>query len=339
MITPRVDPEDSAFGSAYFWIKELAKYLDNLYVITIQKANLDLPKNVQVFEIQAKNKFLKVLNFYKFSFRIFKKGIDIIFPHMYLEFTFLIYPIAKLYGQPIIIWYAHSHVDLKLKLINLMANRIVTSTKNACRIKSEKIRLIGQGINTDFFKPSQEKKRKTKILLTLGRISPVKNLGDLIKAMQFVKNAKLIIVGDPTNRESDKIYLNKLKKLVKNLKLDNVEFHGGVNFSETLNYYQNADLFVHGCNSGLDRASLEAMSVGLPIITCSKSHKEFLKTFPLAIFEEHNIEELATKIKKILEMQDKERINFGNEMREIILKRHNVERLVQNLLEKFKEVI
>ncbi len=338
MITPRVDKEDKAFGFVYYWILKLSEKVDKLIVLTIEKKDITLPNNVKVYSINTHNRFLEVSRFYKLSNEILKnENIDFIFPHMYTEFSLLIWPLAKIYRKPIVTWYAHSVVNLRIKLVNMLVNKIVTSTKEGCKIKTNKLVVIGQGVNTDYFKPLN-KKKKEKILLTLGRIGKVKNLDDLIKAIKAIKNAKLLIVGDPVS-EKDAIYLDELKKLVKDLELNNVEFHKGIPFSETLNYYNNAVIFLHGCNSGLDKASLEAMSCALPIITCSNSHKEILKEHQNCLFTEHHIDELAIKTKAILDMNDKARTKLGLELRQIVINNHSLDNLMNNLVSVFKDTI
>ncbi len=334
MITPRVDKEDKAFGFAYYWILKLAEKVDKLIVLTIEKKDVKLPENVKVYSLETHNKLVEIGRFYKYAIKIFREEkIDVVFPHMYTEFTILIWPAARMFRKKIVTWYAHSVVNFRIKLVNSLVDRIVSSTKEGCKIKTNKLVIVGQGTNTDYFKPS--KRKKEKILLTLGRIGAVKNLEDLIKAVKDIKDYKLLVVGDPTS-EKDFAYLEDLKKLVKELNLKNVEFHKGVEFSKTINYYNNAVIFLHGCNSGLDKTSLEAMSSGLPIITCSNSHKEILKDYPMLLFKEHDVNELNTKIKSLLKMKDRERL--GLELRDIVIKNHSVNSLTNNLIKVFNDV-
>ncbi len=333
MITPGVDKEDKNFGFVYYWILKLAEKVDKLYIITLRETYCDLPSNVEVFNVDSKNKISKVFKFYRYIWQIFDK-IDIIFCHMYPEFTFLSYSASKLFSVPIVTWYSHTKVNLRLKLVNIMARRIVTTTRDTCRLKSKKVIPIGHGINTDFFKLA--KKREERLLLTIGRISPIKHIETMIGAMENLKDCRLLIVGDAPKRDED--YLIGLKKQVKNLGLNNVEFHKGISFRETVKYYQNASIFIHCSDSGLDKTGLEAMSTGLPIISCCELYKEFLKDFPTLTFEEQNVKELTTKIERILSMSEEEKAKLSVTLRNMVMENHNVNSLMNKLVKVFEGV-
>jgi len=108
-----------------------------------------------------------------------------------------------------------------------------------------------------------EQKRKNKItFITIGRLSDEKNTKDILIAFsKIVKtNYFLKIIGDGPNRES-------LKKLAIDLKIsNNVEFFGQVN--NVFNYLSKSDIFVFSSlNEGFPNVILEAMSVGLPIVS------------------------------------------------------------------------
>lgn len=80
--------------------------------------------------------------------------------------------------------------------------------------KKEKIVYIPNGIPKEFF--TQKKSKEQNKILFLGRIAPIKDLETLIRSVPLIKNKKikLEMVG-PAEDE----YLDKLKKLIKNLNL------------------------------------------------------------------------------------------------------------------------
>ena len=97
-----------------------------------------------------------------------------------------------------------------------------------------KLITIPNGIDLDKFTPKLEKKKVKEnlgmkndevMLLNVGRLVPVKGIERLILLAQLLKNstfkARMIIVGDgPLS------YEKKYKRIVKNLKLDNIVFTG-----------------------------------------------------------------------------------------------------------------
>ena len=159
MVTPRVNSKDPVFGFTVSWIKELANHLEQLNIITLGQSTEVLPSNVKVYTILGNNKPGKLLNLEKLYFSLIPKN-DIIFTHMYNEFAILAWLPAKIQGKPILVWYAHSNVNLKLFLTNMIADKLVSSNKNAFRIKSKKVKFIGQGVNIEIFKPKSKKKLK-----------------------------------------------------------------------------------------------------------------------------------------------------------------------------------
>lgn len=106
-------------------------------------------------------------------------------------------------------------------------------------------------------------------ILFVGRISPNKCHEDLIKVFycykKFVNDrSRLLIVGSSSGAE---IYEQMIKKLVQDLKLDDVVFTGPVDQRSLIAYYNIADVFL--CMSeheGFCVPLIESMYFGVPII-------------------------------------------------------------------------
>ena len=111
-------------------------------------------------------------------------------------------------------------------------------------------------------KITQEAKKPT--LLFVGRLVGYKGLLFFIQAMKTV-DAQLLIAGDGPLR-------TKLQRLVKAANLsDKIQFLGYVSEDEKQALYQKADVFVLpsiSANEAFGYVLLEAMSEGLPVITC-----------------------------------------------------------------------
>lgn len=106
-----------------------------------------------------------------------------------------------------------------------------------------------------------------KNIIFVGRIAPHKKQEDVIKSFYVYKTflnpkSRLFIVGLAVDT-----YIEALKKLVKDLKLEDVFFPGHISFNELLSYYHLADCFV--CMSeheGFCVPLLESMYFEIPII-------------------------------------------------------------------------
>ncbi len=111
------------------------------------------------------------------------------------------------------------------------------------------------------------KTKKTVRLIVVSRQSYHKGAGRTLAALSVLKqrgiHAEFTIVGDGD-------YLDDLKKLVAELGLTGqVSFLGQVGSTEVINQLRQADLFVFPTTApeGFPKSVLEAMSVGLPVIT------------------------------------------------------------------------
>lgn len=155
MITPAVDSKDTVFGFIPSWINNIASKVGYVYVVTVRSGEANLNENVEVHAVREKNnKLVKIGYFAYLLFKYIRKS-DVVFTHMFPEFPIYAYPIAKLFRKPIVMWRAHGYIDLRSKISHRLVDRVVTSSKDGFAIVSNKVRVIGQGIDTDNFKPIQ----------------------------------------------------------------------------------------------------------------------------------------------------------------------------------------
>ena len=131
------------------------------------------------------------------------------------------------------------------------------------------------GINQDLFKRNKPKPVKdTKTFIQVGAFNDKKGQEITIKAFaKFIstldlKKHNLVFIGGGEN-------LNKCKKLVKELKIENsVVFKGHLTQLEIIKELKKSDIFVHhsltaanGDQEGIPNAILEAMSMQMPILS------------------------------------------------------------------------
>jgi len=110
-------------------------------------------------------------------------------------------------------------------------------------------------------------------------------------------NFEIRVAGAPI-LESDKIYFEKLKNLIKEKKLDDiVEFVGPIPNKYIAEFYQSGDLFINLSDTGsLDKAVLEAMACGLKILTSNEAFKDIL---PEENFTKNEPKVVAEKIENL----------------------------------------
>lgn len=346
MITRKVDLEDSSpAGFTYNWVKKLGEKLDKLYVITWQKSNRgDLPENIKIISLPD-NKFLKVFVLQFELLKILPK-VNGVFCHQNPEYTILSAFLSKIFRKRIVSWYAHGSVNWKLRLVNLLTNKILTSSDKGCRLKNrKKIKIIGQGIDVDYFNKKQiiNNEQNNFRILSVGRISPTKDYETLIKAIEIlikeknIKNLKVQIVGGPVLKIEQK-YFNDLKEIVRNKNLEKyIEFLGPVSHNQILSYYQNSDLFVNLSQTGsMDKVILEAMACEKIVLTSNESFFDFLNDQKL-IFQKKDFQKLAQKIINLISLPIDEKQVIGQQLRDKVVKNHNLDNLVSRIINQYEK--
>ncbi|MFH0820032.1 MAG: glycosyltransferase family 4 protein [bacterium] len=374
MITRKVDQDDALAGFAYNWIKKIAKKTDSLKVICLEKGNISgLPENVEIYSLN-RDKYSRssrlirrlalCLNFQKLAWQL-TPTVDGVFCHMNPEYTILIAPYAKLFKKKIVSWYTHKAVTWRLKLMEKLADAVLTASPESFRLPSKKVKVVGHGIDVEKFKPSNvilsppkadeesrenlagSSRRSTEsgtpqddknfIILSVGRISPTKDYETLIKAADILQNKldfKIKIIGSPGLAEQAS-YFFSLKEMVEKMNLrEKVEFVGAVPHREIASYFKSADLFVNLSDTGsLDKAVLEAMASGALVLT---SNEAFSKILPTELMVEKNQPEiLAQKILWVFNLNQDRKKELSGKLRQIVVESHNLDKLVEKIIEQF----
>ena len=343
MITRKVDKADTQAGFTYNWVKEIGQRVNQLKVICLEKGNLnDLPENVEVFSIgkeRGKNRLREIINFQIGALK-FIRQVDGVFCHQNPEYTILIAPYAKIFKKKIVTWYSHKSINWKVRLINILADKIVTPTKESCRLDSKNKIITGHGIDVNLFKPLDYGKESEKLtIISVGRISPIKNYETLIESVSILKgqgiDLKVEIIGLP-GLISQINYFERLKQLVKERQVDDyIVFLGGLPQYDLVRLYQTADLSVNLCPTGSpDKAVLESMACALPVLAANETFRnDFGLYADQLIFKHGDSDDLAKKIISLGQNNQLEEI--GRYLRERVVKYHNLDKLVLKIIECF----
>lgn len=336
IITQKVDERDEVLGFMHRWIEEFARQCETVVVICLEQGVHHLPGNVKVLSLgkeHRKSRFRYALRFWYFIWRE-RHEYDAVFVHMNQVYVLLGWLLWRFGRKKIALWYAHGAVSPSLRIAEKMAEIVFTSTASGFRIPSAKTRIVGQGIDTDHFTPLMRPENPVPKIIMVGRLSPSKDQDTLIKALGILREAgekfQAEIIGSP-GRDGQESYAESLHRAVQERSLTSlVTFTGGVPHKDILSHLQHADIFVNtGLTGSLDKAGLEAMATGLPVLTCNEAYEEVLKDHQgLLMFEKKDSRELADKLSTLLRMDPASRQKLREDMREIIITRHRVEGLV-----------
>lgn len=339
IITQKVDNQDDVLGFMHRWIEQFAAQCEQVTVICLFEGRHALPANVRVFSL-GKEKGVSRLEYLVRFFGIIwreRAAYDSVFVHMNQIYVLLGGLLWRALGKRVALWYAHGAVPSSLRVAEKMVNTVFTSTNSGFRLPSKKIRVVGQGIDTDFFCPKAREDAQGFRIVVVGRISPIKDYETLIlaaeKLQHEIEGLSVEIVGGAGLPEQEK-YLDQLKKLVTEKKLEGVvRFAGPLANNDIVSRLQRADLFVNTSFTGsLDKAILEAMSCGVPVLTCNEALVEVLGPYTNQLmFEKKDVDGLEEKIRSLEAIGYIERKKLGQNLRNIVVNNHGLSSFVSRI--------
>ncbi|MEA2112506.1 MAG: glycosyltransferase [Patescibacteria group bacterium] len=342
ILTQKVDKnDDGVLGFFHGWVNEFAKHCEQVIVIALEARDYDLPNNVKVLSLgkeQGKSRLKYAFNFYKYIWSE-RKNYDNVFVHMNPEYIVLGGLFWRLMGKKIGLWYMHKSVDLKLRLAEKLTYIIFSATPESFRLKTKKLNITGHGIDVEqFISKDSLIKNKAFRVVTVGRISPIKDYETLIDAIKILQkyNSKieLDIIGGVGKAGQEK-YLESLKKKVKNDGLEEViNFIGPVPTNNIVNYLQESNLFVNTSHTGsLDKTILEAMSCGLITISSNDSSKNVFGVHQDKLFFKlKDSSDLSQKIIGIINLSEHEKEKIKLDLRKEVERSHNLEDLIKKII-------
>jgi len=218
-----------------------------------------------------------------------------------------------------------------LKIAEKLSHRIITAAKESLRIKSKKIIETGHGININMFKTERDWLSSKLRILSVGRISPIKNYETLLKASKILKdtgvNFSLKIVGQPV-MVKDHQYFKFLESLKEELGLnDLVEFTGFISHNKIPGYYKEADMIIGLTpRGGIDKTILEGMASGCLALTSNNVFGNYFGRYSdQLLFNYGDAKNLAEKIMRINKSSLDSKKEVSNFMIESVIHHHKLE--------------
>ncbi|MFA5987825.1 MAG: glycosyltransferase family 4 protein, partial [Candidatus Paceibacterota bacterium] len=292
--TQKVDRKDPILGFFHRWIEEFAKSCDRVTVICLQKGEYNFPKNVEILSLGkegGRSRLKYLFNFYKYIWEK-RKDYDAVFVHMNPEYIILGGLPWKVMGKRITLWYAHGKVNLKLRVAEKITDVAFASSASGFRLNSKKLKIVGQGIDTNVFFPSDfcgtgknGNGQKKIVFGNVGRISKAKHIDEMVdsvsKALADV-NWRLDIVGEAVTKEDGEYFSALKEKYVDLIKNERVRFLGTKTQAELPDFYRSLNFFVNfGGTGSMDKVALEAMACGAPVVSSNEAYKEMLDKYGL----------------------------------------------------------
>jgi len=356
MLTQSIDLDDPILAFTHTWVEKLAQRVESLYCVGLAVGRHSLDQfGVKVFSLGKERgyRFLPDLRYLFNLYRILREierdgGVDVIFSHMAPVFSIAVAPYAFWRRLPVIQWYAHPSSGWRQRIAHHLSSRVVTSLPTSYPYIDNKVTVIGHGIDADFFSPDRGdiQAGRAPLILYVGRLSPVKDLTTLLhgtaRLLKMISRPfRVIIVGGPATLE-DETYVSSLKKLSERLDLDGLlSFEGSVPHGEELvNWYRRCTVHVNLTPLGFgDKVMLEAMSCGKISLAANEGFREVLGDVAEGLlFPAGDHEELAKRLFWALSLDPEDRTQMGFYLRERVIKMHGLDRLMDRLVELFKEL-
>ena len=345
IITQKVDIEDDIKGFFHRWIEKFSEKLDFLNVICLQSGKYSLPSNVKVFSLGKENGLSKIGQLRLFCSHIWqlRKDYDAVFVHMNPVYVVLAGIFWKLWQKKIYLWHNHKDGNLITGLAIKFSDAVFYTSPHSFSARFKKSKIMPVGIDTERFKIQDSRFKIQDSILYLGRFSSVKNVDVLIEAANLLDkegvNFILNIVGQPG--EDEKEYFQKIKNLSEDLEAKGkIRFLGKFANYETPKIYNQNDIFVNLTQGGsFDKTTLEAMACQSVILV---SNPVFEGIFPkelqeILIFKEKDPGDLARKLLYLMKLPEEEKEKLGEKLREIVVKYHSLDNLVDKLTHEFNQ--
>jgi glycosyltransferase involved in cell wall biosynthesis len=339
IITQKVDIKDDVLGFMHRWILEFSKQSKKVTVICLFKGEYDFPENVKVLSLgkeEGKGRLTYLYRLFKYVVK-YRKDYKNVFVHMNQIYVILCGFIWKFMGKRIGLWYAHGSVSLSLRLATLITDMVFSSTTSGYRLENKKIKIVGQGIDVMSFNEKETFNDPIK-LVSVGRVSKVKDYMSMVKAVKTLKDEGLLfsldLYGSPI-LDMDFEYKKELEEYISSNGLGEiVNLKGSVSNDKVggvLLYY---DVFLNMSQTGsLDKAILEAMSSKLLVITSNESAINILNEIGYKyLIESEDFSTLKDYIKEINSLDRLEKKRLGESLRNIVLKNHSIDRLIKRVL-------
>jgi glycosyltransferase involved in cell wall biosynthesis len=339
-----MDVSHTSLGFTTHWTNALARRSGHVSVITMTAGELALEPNVTVHSLGKERGFSeprRLAEFYRLVYKVLReRRIDVCFAHMAPLFAALFAPVAKARRIPILLWYAHGSRSRTMRVAHALADRAVTSTPASFNIPSDKLFVIGQGIDVNVFRPPEETPPHYETTaITIGRVSRSKGIDEMLAALARVReehglDLRLEVTGEPLTDE-DRRYAEALLHSAESLRIaDAVTFAGRAPYAEVASRYQRGSLFLNLSETrSMDKAILESMASGCVPISRNESFRQLAEEHGLqSLVPGAGPEALASSMVRALGLSPIERDRLVRRLRGIVEQEHRLDSLIEKLM-------
>jgi glycosyltransferase involved in cell wall biosynthesis len=335
-VTQLIDPDDPVLGFVVGLVSALAERCDRLWVIAneVRVVPEDLGADViSLGKEDGRGKVARGLRFESSLLHLVRsEDVDTMFVHMCPVYLNLAAPLTKTHGVRTLLWFAHPANGLTLRIADSLTDGVVSSLPGAYPRGNGKVRYIGQAIDVSRFPVRPITGSDTFRLLMLNRLSPVKGIPTVLRAVARAKDAgvatHLSIVG-PTSTPAEEQHGTELLALVEELGIrDEVTFEAGVPPARVPEVIAESHAVINATSRGSgDKTILESMAAGRPVILSNEVFAPLVADLPVELFfDEGDETQLAARITALAQSDVAALNEAGEELRRRVSASHSLDR-------------
>lgn len=275
------DLDNYLLAHTHDWICEFAKHFSFILVFSTYVGRTDLPKNCTLIQLGGGNLFGKLkaafLSMAFMPFFILNRQSVQVFHHMSSKSLFYSGLLFKALKVQQGIWYSHSRADNYLRASLWMADFAFSSTHSSFPVKKfKRLHSVGHAVKFPEIQVSEiinlkqrliEGAASTKLILIVGRVSPVKRIQDLILDFKGIsdldkESIRIKLIG-PVH---DKDYLRALLDTAEKNNL-NLVYSMPKTGDDLHREILAANFMYNGMRNSVDKSALLGTSLGTPVLT------------------------------------------------------------------------
>jgi glycosyltransferase involved in cell wall biosynthesis len=348
-LTQVIDAQDAVLGFVTRWIAGLAKYTESVRVVALEVGDLSgLPDNVDVREIGRKGVVRRYFRYRSVLNEALKQdGFDTVLAHMVPRYALVAEGPARKAGAGLFLWYTHKGVDERLRRSAQIVDRMFTASDESLRLETPLKLVTGHGIDLDHFDDRGAEPEQPVRLLTVGRLTRAKDPLTILKAVSRLveggHDLQLDFAGGALAQGDDELIAEIQREINSGVLAGRVHLLGEVPYPEIAELYRRSSILVSASLTGsVDKVVLEAMATRRPVVTCNDSFPALLSEITggadSLLFVAGDDAELAAKLEALLALAPNQRNELGNELRGIVERDHEVDRLMERLVNEMQSV-
>lgn len=325
------------------WVRRFAR-TDGVEAITVVSplvGRFDAPANVRVRSIKRRGRISTLLAFYREVLAAQRRGVDAFFVCQGGPYPALLLPIRLLTRKPVFQWKAHALVTPREQFYARYCDtRLFTATESSFPVPLPTRRIVGHGIDTSLFRPVEAKNPEG--LATAGRVAPVKKMERMIDLVALFRDRHGIVcplhIYGPIEGRDREYHRSLLRKADRLGLAESVHFHGAVPRSDMPAMLSRHRVFLHFCIGALDKATLEAMACGVPVLSDNPCIAEALpSTLRERLFvSDTGLEGAEDQLQALLTMTNVERAALAETLRANVMAHHDLDRLFERIVEEMR---